>query len=214
MIIKRYRLKSFCNSLLMLGVTITSSNSLATEDNTLTVHQLMQQLSQVIYARLNFVETRQSIFLSSEMLIEGQIEYKAPDYMVKNTLSPTVEKVVVDGDSIVIQKPSKIGRIDAPPQTKRYSVRSHPLLQAAVGGIRSVLAGNYELLSENYLINMDGLRQNWVLELVPRSDKLLEQVEKITLSGSGAQIRQYATLQADGDETVMKLSYEVLNKKN
>lgn len=213
MITKRHQLKSFWASLLVLGFAMASSNSMATED-TWTVRQLMQQLSKVSYARLNFVETRQSIFLSSDMVIEGSMEYRAPDYMVKTTLSPTTEKVVVDGDSMVVQKLRESGKKGAMLQTKRYSIQSHPVLQAAVGSIRSVLAGNYELLSKNYVIMMDGLYQNWTLELVPKSAKILEYVEKITLSGKDVQIRQYVTLQTDGDESVMKLSYEVLNKEN
>lgn len=212
MITTRDQLKFFLTSLLVLGFAMASSNSMATED-TWTVRQLMQQLSKVSYARLNFVETRQSIFLSSDMVIEGNMEYRAPDYMVKNILSPTTEKIIVRGDSMVVEQFRGSRKNDEALHTKSYSIQSHPALRAAVGGIRSVLAGDYELLSKNYVIVMDGLYQNWTLELVPKSAEILEYVKKITLSGKDAQIRQYATLQTDGDESVMKLSYKVLKKE-
>jgi len=62
-----------------------------------TVKRLMWELSQVSYARLNFVETRQSMFLSTDMVIEGSIQYRAPDHIEKVTVSPVSRKMISPG---------------------------------------------------------------------------------------------------------------------
>ncbi len=187
-----------------------SINTLANEDDW-TAEKLMFQLSQVKHAKLNFVETKQSIFLITDLVIEGTMEYKAPDYIEKNTLSPTVEKIVISGDSMDIERSSESGKVDKVVQTQHYSVQSHPVLKAGVESIRSLLAGNYDMLNQNYDMVLEGVRENWSLELAPKGPEILEYIEKITLNGEDTKIKKVVTIQADGDESVMELTYEFLN---
>lgn len=180
--------------------------------NSWTVKRLMWELSQVSYARLNFVETRQSMFLSTDMVIEGNIQYRAPDHIEKVTVSPMSEKIVVDGDTMLVEKLGVARDHDAVVVTKHYSIESHPVLKATVGSIRYILAGNSEMLGEYYEMSISGQCENWTLELTPRTVEISDYAQKIILSGNESSILRYVTIQADGDESVMTLTYDRLDK--
>jgi len=179
--------------------------------NSWTVKRLMWELSQVRYARLNFVETRQSMFLSTDMVIKGNIQYRAPDYIEKVTVSPMSEKIVVDGDTMLVEKISYTRDNDAVVKTKHYSIESHPVLKATVGSIRYILAGNSEMLGDYYEMSISGQCENWTLELTPRTVEISDHTQKIILSGNESSILRYVTIQADGDESVMTLTYDRLD---
>ena len=179
--------------------------------NSWTVKRLMWELSQVSYARLNFVETRQSMFLATDMVIEGNIEYRAPDHIEKVTVSPMSEKILVDGDTMLVEKTTYSKDHYAVVKTKHYSIESHPVLKATVGSIRYILAGNSEMLGEYYEMSISGQCENWTLELIPRTVEIADYLQKIILSGNESSILRYVTIQADGDETVMALTYDRLD---
>jgi outer membrane lipoprotein-sorting protein len=178
--------------------------------NSWTVKRLMWELSQVSFARLTFVETRQSMFLSTDMVIEGNIQYRAPDHIEKVTVSPMSEKIVVDGDTMRVEKLSYARDHDPVMETKHYSIESHPVLKATVGSIRYILAGNSEMLGEYYEMSISGLCENWTLVLIPRTVEISNYAQKIILSGNESSILRYVTIQADGDESVMTLTYDRL----
>ena len=178
--------------------------------NSWTVKRLMWELSQVSYARLNFVETRQSMFLATDMVIEGNIEYRAPDHIEKVTVSPMSEKILVDGDTMLVEKIAYSKDHYAVVKTKHYSIESHPVLKATVGSIRYILAGNSEMLGEYYEMSISGQCENWTLELIPRTVEIADYLQKIILSGNESSILRYVTIQADGDESVMTLTYNRL----
>ena len=199
--------------LISISLTVFSFAAIADENNW-TTKQLLHQLSEVNFAKISFVETRHSMFLTTSLVIEGNIEYRSPDYLEKNTLSPILEKIVIDGDSMLVEKIFEGGKENTNIRKNRYSIRSHPALKATVGSIQAVLAGNYGMLNENYEMVIDGLREGWTLELVPKSTEILDQIGKIILSGKDAYILKYVIIQADGDESVMKFNYEILKKGN
>jgi hypothetical protein len=57
---------------------------------------------------------------------------------------------------------------------------------------------------------LTGPRSAWELSLVPTADDILEHIERINLSGEETQIRKVVTIQADGDESTLELSYILL----
>ena len=46
-----------------------------------------------------------------------------------------------------------------------------------------------------------------MMNLVPRDEIIREHIEKIELSGQDTKVGEIVTIQADGDESTMKLSY-------
>jgi hypothetical protein len=83
-------------------------------------------------------------------------------------------------------------------------------LKAAVESIQAMLAGDFTMLTENYILHLDGERESWQLNLVPKSAEILEHIEQINLAGVDTEIREIVTIQADGDESKMELTYQLL----
>ena len=204
--------KLLCRCALLGGVLVISSVHAA--GDSWSVKRLMQELSEVRSANLKFVETRQSMYLSTDLVIKGNIKYRAPDYFEKVTLSPMVEKVVVDGDTLRVEKMSHAKKQDAVLETRHYSIESHPVLKATVGSIRYIMAGNAEMLDEYYDMVISGQCESWTLELTPKTAEISDYAHKIILSGNESSILKYVTIQTDGDESVMTLTYDTLNKGN
>lgn len=171
----------------------------------------MVKLSEVDYAKLDFVETKKSIFLITDTVLKGTMEYRAPDYIEKLTQSPFKEHVTIDGDVMTIEKIPNTGKQEAASIVQTYSVESHPILKAAIESIRAMLAGNYETLTDTYHVELTGQLEDWQLVLEPKTDEILEYIDAINLFGSDVQIRKVVTIQPDGDESTLELSYQFVN---
>ncbi len=195
---------AFCLSVLFACST-------AYADTSWKIEALMEAFSQVEHAKLDFVETKKSIFLITDTVLKGVMEYRAPDYIEKQTRTPFNERVVIDGDSMTIEKTPSMGKQEDVVIVQTYSVESHPVLKAAIESIRAMLAGNYEVLSDNYSIELKGQKQAWELTLKPKADDILQHIEAINLSGSDVRIRKVVTIRPDGDEATLELSYKFVN---
>lgn len=166
----------------------------------------MQELAKVKHTKLKFTETKKSIFLITNTTTKGSIEYHAPNFIEKNTLSPFRERVVIDGDNMMLQKYRGTGKAENTISTQNYSVQAHPLLQASVDSMRQMLSGDFAMIDQNYEVEMSGVRENWALSLTPKTPEVQEYIERIDLTGADAQISMVVTIQADGDESTLKLS--------
>jgi outer membrane lipoprotein-sorting protein len=171
-----------------------------------TVEKLMQQLSAISMVNLTFVERRKSEFLTEEMELNGSMVYRAPDYMEKNIESPFIENIVIEGDTISVEKIKKNGKI----KKRSYSLTSHAALNTAVEGIRATMAGNFDLLSKNYSIDLQGECDQWKLILVPKNEKTLKYVAQIKFSGQEERINEIETTGSDGDISRLMFTYQLL----
>ena len=196
------------------SMAFTLLNPYSAIGNEWNISSLMSSLSDVTYAKLDFKETKRSIFIITDLIIEGTIEYKAPDYIEKNSFTPKIEKVIIEGDSMTIESTGKAGKVDAPVRTQNYSVKSHPILKAAVESIRAMLAGDLDLLQENYKIEFEGVQSDWKLNLIPKADDIREFIQQMNLSGNDTEIAEIVTIQADGDKISTELMYQLLESKN
>lgn len=171
------------------------------------MENLMAALSKVNSAALEFKETKRSIFLITNITTRGTMQYRAPGYLHKYTDSPFIERVTIDGDSMLLQRELKTGKSPRLVRSQEFSVQSHPLLRTAVESIQAILAGNQEALMDRYVMDMTGSREDWALSLVPKSPEILEHIEQIELSGSDIEVSRIVTTQADGDASTLELRY-------
>ena len=171
-----------------------------------TVTKLMEKLSEISMVNLTFVEKRKSEFLTEEVELSGNIVYRAPDYMEKNIESPFVENVLVDGDTISVEKIKKNGKT----KKRSYSLTSHAALNTAVEGIRATLAGDFDLLSRNYVVDLEGDCEQWSMKLVPKDKKTLKYVAQISFRGHEERIEEIQTRESDGDESMLTFTYQLL----
>jgi outer membrane lipoprotein-sorting protein len=172
-------------SLLCLGV---SASAWAVYD----IDQLMGDLATHKGGRARFVETRHMALLDKPVQSSGEMLFTPPDRLEKRTLSPKAETVVLDKDTLSLER-----------DRRKFTIQlsSRPEAQAFVESIRSTLAGNRKVLEKNYTLELAGDSRQWVLTLVPTQASMTALLKRITLSGSGNQLRHIEYQQADGDRS-------------
>lgn len=174
----------------------------------------MQQFSGIVHAKLVFRETRNSAFIVTDLVTTGSIEYRQPDYIEKNTISPIVEKIVINGDYVSIEKAARHKAGEGVTQVQKYSIQSHPVLATSVASLRAMLGGNLARIRKDFEIELEGSGADWRLNLIPSNPEILKHFDRITLHGRDARIQKVVSVQANGDQSMLDLTYQLLQPTN
>lgn len=166
------------------------------------VDRLLGDLAQYKGGRVKFVEKRYLAVLDRPLVATGEMTYTAPDRLEKRTLTPNPETMLLDKDTLALER-----------GTRKYTIKlaNQPEALAFVDSIRNTLAGNREALERNYALTLSGDADNWVLTLSPSERRIATLLQRITVNGSGDQIRNIEYLLADGDRS--ELSIEPLDRR-
>lgn len=158
--------------------------------------QLMSDLATHKGGRAKFVEKRHVALLDKPVQASGEMVFSPPDRLEKRTLLPKPETMVLDKDTLSLERDKRKLTIH---------LSNRPEAQAFVESIRSTLAGNRKALEQDYALSLEGESQRWVLTLVPRGESLQAMLKRITVSGSKNQVRHIEYLQADGDRSEISI---------
>jgi outer membrane lipoprotein-sorting protein len=161
------------------------------------IGQLMQALSRVSVGRADFVETKYIAMLDKPVVSSGQLFYVAPDKLEKRTLKPRPESMIIEGNTLVIER----GR-----QNMTLQVDSAPELAGFVNSIRGTLAGDRKALERSFALSLEGPPQRWLLTLKPLDVRMAAAVASIRIAGVLDDVKSVEILQADGDRSVMTIS--------
>lgn len=158
--------------------------------------QLMRNLAQTRTGHASFVETKSIAMLEQPIVSSGELFYTAPDRLEKRTLKPKPETMVVDGDSLLIER----GR-----QKYHLQLPDYPELAAFIDSVRGTLAGDRKALERIYQLGLEGSAQSWTLQLVPLNTKMKQVVTRIRIAGVNDEVRSIDIAQADGDSSKMRI---------
>jgi outer membrane lipoprotein-sorting protein len=158
------------------------------------VKALMDALRDHRPARAQFSETRHLALLDRPLESSGELTFTPPDRLEKRTTSPGTERLVVDRDTLSVERAGR---------TRTFALRDYPQAAALAGGIRATLAGDRAALERDYALALDGNARAWHLTLRPRAAALSAIVKRIEVSGNGPDVRRIETQQADGDWSVL-----------
>jgi outer membrane lipoprotein-sorting protein len=161
------------------------------------IERLMQALSRVSVGRADFVETKTIAMLDKPVVSSGQLFYVAPDKLEKRTLKPRPESMIIEGNTLVIER----GR-----QNMTLQVDSAPELAGFVNSIRGTLAGDRKALERSFALSLEGPPQRWLLTLKPLDARMAAAVTSIRIAGVQDDVKSVEILQADGDRSVMAIS--------
>lgn len=158
--------------------------------------QLMAELAAHKGGRARFVEKRYLAVLDKPVVATGEMTYAPPDYLEKRTLTPRPETVVLDKDTLSLER-----------DKRKFSINlaRQPEAMAFIDSIRGTLTGNRSALEKNYALYLSGTLDKWVLTLLPSEQKIAALVHKITIGGSRGQVYSIEYLQADGDRSVLSI---------
>ena len=160
------------------------------------IGQLMNDLARNKGGRAKFVEKKFLAVLDKPLVATGEMTYTAPDRLEKLTLTPKPERLLLERDQLSIERDRRKLTIN---------LAAQPEALAFVDSIRGTLSGDRSALERNYALHLAGTADRWVLTLLPSDQKIAALVLRITVSGSGNQVRQIEYLQADGDRSVLSI---------
>jgi hypothetical protein len=158
------------------------------------IAQLMQSLAQRGAERALFVERKFIAILDRPLESSGELRYVPPDRLEKRTLKPRPESVVLDRDTLSIER----GK-----QKHALRLQDYPDIAAFVESLRGTLAGDRKALERIFRLELHGSAERWTLVLFPSEAKLAATVLRIDVTGSGNRVQSIEILQADGDRSLM-----------
>jgi len=158
--------------------------------------QLMTDLARNKGGKAKFVEKKFLAVLDKPLIATGEMTYTAPDRLEKRTLTPKPEFMLLDKDSLTLEREK---------QKLTINLASQPEALAFIDSIRGTLSGNRAALERNYGLHLAGTADKWTLTLLPSDQMIAALVQRITVSGSRGQVRQIEYLQADGDRSQLTI---------
>ena len=182
-------LQSLLAGLLLLGLALPAS---AAYD----IGQLLADLARHKGGKAKFVEKKFLAVLDKPLVATGEMTYTAPDRLEKRTLTPKPETMLLEKDSLTLEREK---------QKLTINLASQPEALAFIDSIRGTLSGNRAALERNYGLHLAGTADKWTLTLLPSDQKIAALVQRITVSGSRGQVRQIEYLQADGDRSQLTI---------
>jgi outer membrane lipoprotein-sorting protein len=196
--------KSACRMLLfaalLMAVAGAQAADTARSEQDWKLPQLMASLQQVQAAKASFVERKFMRILREPLQSSGQLVYVRPDKLQKDTILPKPERLTVEGGQLTIEQQGD--------KTRQLALQDFPQIWAFVESIRATLAGDLPTLTRFYDVSLQGRRENWTLQLVPKDNKTRALVSIIRISGDNETIRNVKTEEADGDFTSMTIVAE------
>jgi hypothetical protein len=157
----------------------------------------MTRFAAVKSASAHYVERRYVHFLKGPLIAKGVLIFTAPNRLEKKTLEPAAEDMVIDGDTLTVQREG---------QTQTLSLSAYPQIGAFIEGIRATLTGDTASLQRIYEIDLQGGANGWSLQLQPRDPAMQAVVQSIVISGSGDVIDRIQTVEHNGDRTDMQIT--------
>jgi hypothetical protein len=95
-------------------------------------------------------------------------------------------------------------------KSKRLSLNKSKPLQALLGGIEAVLAGQTDKLADTFDYDLAGSDCDWTLTLVPKSKRIASHLSAMTVRGDDSVTRSIRIDQNDDEWSLM----EILNESD
>ena len=162
----------------------------------LSIAQLMANLAKHPQGAATFTETKTISILDQPIESSGELLFIAPARLEKRTLKPKPETMVLDGDTLTLER----GRRRHVLQLKDY-----PEVAGMIESIRATLAGDRKALERVYHLALDGGQERWTLVLTPLDPRVGAVIARIRMEGVKDVVRSVEILQSDGDRSLMTI---------
>ncbi len=181
----------------LLLVLLLAGPALASAQGAFTVEQLFALMAGQQRLATTFTEQKFIKGLDAPVESSGELLFEAPARMVKRTLQPRAETLMLDGGQATVARGNR---------QRTVALEDHPEIAVHVEGLRACLAGDLDTLLRHYRASLAGSAAQWQLTLVPRDARAAAQVQGITLGGEQGDIRSVQVLLADGDSSLTRIA--------
>jgi len=158
--------------------------------------QLMDALAASPHGTATFTEKKYISFLEQPVESSGTLRFVAPARLEKNTLKPTTESLVLDGEVLTVERGKR---------KQVLQLKDYPEVAGMIESIRATLAGDRRALERVYQLSLQGTTARWTLDLVPLDARVARMVTRIRMEGARAEVQTVEIQQADGDYSVMTI---------
>lgn len=162
----------------------------------LSIAQLMTDLAKHPQGAATFTETKYLAILDQPVESSGELRFIAPARLEKRTLKPKPETMVLDGDTLTLER----GR-----RKNVLHLRDYPEVAGMIESIRATLAGDIKSLERVYRLALDGGQDGWTLVLTPLDPRVGAVIARIRMEGVKDEVSSVEILQADGDRSLMRI---------
>ncbi|MHB1084304.1 MAG: LolA family protein [Thiobacillus sp.] len=162
----------------------------------LSIAQLMASLAKHPQGAATFTEKKFISILEQPVESSGELLFIAPARLEKRTLKPRPETMVLDGDTLTLERGKR---------KHVLQLRDYPEVAGMIESIRATLAGDRNALERVYHLALDGDPERWTFTLTPLDAKVGKVIARIRMEGARDGVRSVEILQADGDRSLMTI---------
>ena len=166
----------------------------------LSIAQLMAGLAKNPQGAATFTEKKFISILDQPVESSGELLFIAPARLEKRTLKPKPETMVLDGDTLTLERGQR---------KHVLQLKDYPEVAGMIESIRATLAGDRQALERVYQLALDGGNERWTLVLTPLDPKVGAVIARIRMEGVKDVVRSVEILQADGDRSLMTVEKRV-----
>lgn len=162
----------------------------------LSIAQLMTSLAKHPQGAATFTEKKYISILDQPVESSGELLFIAPARLEKRTLKPRPETMVLDGDTLTLERGQR---------KHVLQLKDYPEVAGMIESIRATLAGDHKALERVYHLALDGSNEHWTLVLTPLDPKVGAVIAQIRMEGVKDVVRSVEIIQADGDSSLMTI---------
>ena len=162
----------------------------------LSIAQLMAGLAKNPQGAATFTEKKFIAILEQPIESSGELLFIAPARLEKRTLKPKPETMVLDGDTLTLERGQR---------KHVLQLKDYPEVAGMIESIRATLAGDRKALERVYHLALDGSNERWTLVLTPLDPKVGAVIARIRMEGAKDVVRSVEITQADGDSSLMTI---------
>lgn len=177
---------------MLLALACTASSAWAFD-----LPDLMAQLAKQKGGEARFTEQRFVRGLDGPLDSAGTLSFTAPDKLVRRTLTPRAESMVVEGNNLTLSRGNR---------TRTMTLDSTPELLGMIEAMRSTLSGDTATLTRYFKCTVTGSAKNWTLDLAPIDERLAAQLRSLRMTGRAGDVLGVEMEFIGGDRSVMTIS--------
>jgi len=162
----------------------------------LSIAQLMDSLAKHPQGAATFTEKKFISILDQPVESSGELLFIAPARLEKRTLKPKPETMVLDGDTLTLERGQR---------KHVLQLKDYPEVAGMIESIRATLAGDRKALERVYQLALDGGNERWTLVLTPLDPRVGAVIARIRMEGAKDVVRSVEIIQTDGDSSLMAI---------
>ena len=157
-----------------------------------TLDELLHQLATAPGVVAEFRELKELALLELPLETRGTLYFMPPDRLARVTRAPAATRLVMDGSRMRFEDATGSNDVD---------LADNPVARHFAGNLIALWRGDRAQLEKLYALDFRADGSRWKLRLVPRGAPLDRFIASIELLGDGAEMREMALLEKDGDRT-------------